>query len=111
VHDLEAVFVRHGRVEELALDDVLYGHLVERGTYAKHDVTLAEILQVHQGQPRYFTNAGSDGRRAPVIMVGPTQAGRWLCVPIEPAGGQGVWRAVTGFEANTHHKVKYERQP
>jgi hypothetical protein len=100
-------------VQELAFDDEFRVHLTERATYAKHAVTVAEILQVYEGQPKYFTNAsppGSQPRRALVIMIGPTGAGRFLVVPLEPTGRDGVWRPVTAFEANTHHKVSYERQ-
>lgn len=41
-------------------------------------------------------------------MVGPTRAGRFLCVPIEPTGKCGVWRPVTAFTANAHHVKRYE---
>jgi hypothetical protein len=105
---IESLFLTHGRVEELAFDDRLIDHLNERGTYAKHVVSLAEILEVHQGRPRYFLNTGSGARRAPAIMLGLTARGRCLCVPIEPVGSDGVWRPVTAFEANAHHREKYE---
>jgi hypothetical protein len=81
--------------------------MTERATYARHQVSMTEILEVHGGDPRYFMNSGT--HRAPIIMVGPTAAGRWLCVPLEPAGQSGVWRPVTAFEANAHHRGKYSQ--
>lgn len=105
--NVERLVAEHGRVEELDLDDEFQAHLTERATYEKHVVTLAEVLEVHLRQPMYFENHG-EGRRAPIIMVGPTDAGRFLCVPLEPTGRKGVWRPVTAFQANTHHRQSYE---
>lgn len=73
---------------------------VEAGCY------LIELVQVLEGAPQFFENVGSD-RAAPVIMVGPTASGRMLVVPIQPTGRRGVWRPVTAFEANAHHKRRY----
>ena len=104
--EIEALVARHGSVEELEFDDELVHHLAERATYAKHRVTLEAIAQVHSGQPRFFRNSGSG--RAPLIMVGRTALGRWLCIPIEPTGRVGLWRPITAFEANRHHIHRYE---
>ena len=90
----------------LQLDDELRQHLLERGTYAEHEVILTELLEVHQDAPRYFANRAQ--RRAPVIMLGQSIGGRILCVPIEPAGRRDVWRPVTAFEANAHDVERYE---
>ena len=75
--------------------------------YDKHSVAAKEIRQVHARAPRYFENEG-EGRRAPIIMVGPTDSGRMIVAPIEPTHTIGVWRPVTAFEANTHHIDRYE---
>jgi uncharacterized DUF497 family protein len=111
VDDVDALMAEYGTVEELDIDDHFRQHLAARATYQKHDVTVAEILQVHQGAPRYFSNAstGASGRRrAPVIMVGRTDDGRLLVVPVEPTGRSGVWRPITAFEGNRHHRMAYE---
>lgn len=105
-HDWEDTFSRYGGVEELELDDTLWEHLQERGTYAKHEVLLGEIVQVFTGSPRFFLNSSPSGR-APLIMVGPTDGGHVLCIPIEPTGRHGIWRPVPAFEANTHHRRRY----
>ena len=104
--DLAQLFCEHGEVEELEFGDKFYLHLAERATYEKHQFTSQEVLEVHQGQPRYFENTGA-GRRAPIIMVGPTLAGRFLGVPLVPAGRFGVWRPLTGFQANTNDVTRY----
>lgn len=102
---VEALLEEHGPVEELVLDEELEAHLMERGFYDKHRVSLTEIAETHMGHPRFFLNEGQ--HRAPVVMVGPTAAGRLLCVPVEPAGRWGAWRPVTAFEANRHHHERY----
>ena len=99
------LFEQVGPVEELQIDDEFLAHMAERGTYQKHRVAVVELLEVHAGAPRYFLNSGTG--RAPLLMVGRTGAGRWVCVPIEPTGQHGVWRAVTAFEANAHNRSRY----
>lgn len=73
------LFERYGAVEELQIDDEFRTHMANRATYREHRVSVAEIFEVHEGNPRYFENSGT--RRAPVIMVGPTSQGRILVRP------------------------------
>ena len=103
---IDKILTKEGPVEELELDDALWQHLKERGTYPKHVVKLFEILQVFGHAPKLFLNPSETGH-APLIMVGPTDSGRMLCVPLVPTGKCGIWRPVTAFEANTHHRNKY----
>lgn len=77
--------------------------------YRKHIVSAREVEEVHSTAPEYFKNEGEE-KRAPVIMVGPTVSGRVLVVPMEPTHRTGVWHLVTAFEANTHHKAKYNKE-
>lgn len=105
--DLEGFFSKHGRVDELELDDQFRKHLAERSFFGKHAVSLTEILQVHANVPKYYMNGDSRPGRAPLVMVGPTFEGRILCVPVEPTENHGVWRPKTAFEANTHHINRY----
>ena len=62
---------------------------------------------MHAVAPEYFENEG-ENRRAPIIMVGPTEVGRIVCVPIEPTHTRGLWHPVTAFEANIRDKERYE---
>lgn len=75
----------------------------EQRQYGKHSVAAKEVRQVHAGAPDYFENEG----RAPIIMVGLTDSDRMIVVPIEPTHTKGVWRPVTAFEANAHHRDRY----
>ena len=103
--ELETIYAENGSVQDLDLDYELEAHLRERGISGKHIVSFAEILEVFDGVPEYFKN--SPGRRAPLVMVGPTLDGRFLCVPIEPTEKFGVWHPVTAYTANTHHIERY----
>lgn len=107
--DLAELFDQHGPIEALELDDELIEHLRERSSYRKHAVSLSEIIQVLEVAPLFFENTGPD-RSAPVIMVGPTDSRRMLVIPVEPTRRRGVWRPVTAFEANTHHKRRYQAE-
>lgn len=106
--EINSLFADNGPVEELELDEELEIHLKLRGQTEKHIVSFSEILEVFYAKPQYFENLS--GRRAPVVMLGPTSGGRMLCVPIEPTGRTGVWRPVTAYTANTHHVERYNSE-
>jgi uncharacterized DUF497 family protein len=71
---------------------------------ADHGVTIMEVLEVMDNQPRFFTNRRA--RRASHVMIGPTRSGRVLVVPIED-WGRGIWRPVTAFDANGWQAQRY----
>jgi uncharacterized DUF497 family protein len=77
---------------------------VNEAKFADHGMTIIDVLDVMDLEPRFFRNRR--GRRASHVMVGPTQSGRVLVVPIED-WGRGVWRPVTAFEANAWQVRRY----
>lgn len=86
-------------VVDLAFDDA------NEAKFASHKITVAEVLQVLDGDPRFFRNRAD--RRASHVMVGPTAGNRLLVVPIEEWGGEGIWRPVTAFSANDSQTARY----
>ena len=104
--DLDNLLHSNGPVEELELDSEYILHQGQRAIYDKHRVSPSEIIETHEGSPEYFENIGEQ-RRAPLLLVGPTDGGRMILVPLEPTGRWGVWRVVTAFEANSHHRERY----
>jgi hypothetical protein len=104
--DVSALFTQYGRVLRLVFTDALRQHLAQRGIHRKHRVLIAEIIQVHTGRPRFLLSTSVVGR-APIIMVGPTAADRFLVVPLVPTNRQGDWEPVTAYEANRHHLARY----
>jgi hypothetical protein len=110
LQDLENLLLVHGAVEELDFDDDFAEHMADvRRQFQKHAVSEREIREVHVGEPEYFQNRAERGR-APVIMLGPTKAGRMVAVPVEPTHRNGVWRPVTAFEANAHDRERYKEK-
>ena len=110
MQDINALFEEFGRVEELDIDEEFISHMADESKqYQKHMISLKEIRQVHGWYPEYFINSG-EGKRAPVILVGPTDAGRMIVVPIEPTRIKGIWHPVTAFDANNHHIDRYQER-
>ena len=105
--DVNDIVSTYGGVVSLDMDDALRRHIEERATYGKHRVSFLEIAQVHQSRHKLFVNSSPTGR-APLVMVGATRAGRFLCIPIEPTSKRGVWRPITAYEANRHHIERYK---
>ena len=106
---IPGLFSTHGLVEAVECDAAFMEHMAsERRGYEKHAVSPQEIAEAQAGAPAFFENIGK--RRAPIVMAGPTQAGRMIAVPLEPTERKGVWRAVTAFEANAHHQERYEKE-
>ena len=107
---LESLFDKHGPVLRLVFDEEFDEHMADPARdYRKHRVTVAELQEVLEGAPLFAENP-TPTRRAPVIMVGPTDAGRLIVAPLEPTHESGLWRPVTAFEANAHQRLTYEQR-
>ncbi len=113
----ETLFSYYGRVERLEFAPDLQRHLRNH----RHNVRLTEIAEVRaQGLAKFFENTAAEtgtsagqatevelNRRAPIIMVGPTAAGRVLCIPIEPTGRFGAWRPISAYDAGEYLLGRY----
>jgi len=66
---------------------------------AAHGVTPEEVFEVlDSGTWRLHRNHGTQATLRPYIMVGVTNGGRLLCIPIQPVDADsGVWRPATAF--------------
>ena len=62
---------------------------------ARHGVTEREVLQVLDN--RYVTKRNRRGHKATHILIGRTNGGRCLAIPVEPTHEQGVWRPATAW--------------
>lgn len=97
----------YGRVEELEFDDEFAEHMASsQRAYAKHRVSEKEVREAWLGNPAYVENVGRR-RGESIIMLGRTHSGRIIVVPLQPTHRWGVWRPITAFEANAHHKERY----
>ena len=103
----EELIGAHGRIEELEFDDAFTEHMAaSERDYAKHRVSEQEVREAWLGEPAYVENVG-ERRQESIIMLGRTRGGRILVVPLQPTHRWGVWRPVTAFEANAHHRKRY----
>jgi uncharacterized DUF497 family protein len=85
-------------VRELVFD------AINEAKIAAHGVTIIDVLDVLDLEPRFFENRRA--RRASHLMVGATRSGHILVVPVED-WGRGIWRPVTAFTANTWQVRRY----
>ena len=75
---------------------------------ARHALTPRRVLQVARTKPRFRRNRKR--RTATHMMVGPDLGGTIWVVCIAPAGGgEGSWRAITGWLGEEADKEWYER--
>lgn len=87
-------------VEGLLFDDV------NEAKFAGHEVLVAEVQEVYDNEPRFYRN-GPD-RRGSHVMLGPTDSGKLLAVPIEDIG-DGIWRPVTAFIPRPQQAERFRR--
>jgi hypothetical protein len=105
-HRITCVKSRRGDTLQVVID--VAGLLFDdenEAKFARHGVTLTEVLEVFEKWPRYYVNRPD--RRATHVMVGPTLRGRVLVVPIEAWGTDGLWRPATAFPADPGQVSRY----
>ena len=72
---------------------------------ARHGVTPREVLQVLDNGPVFFRNKGRHA--AQLLMVGPTDGGRMLTVPLASTAIEGVWRPATTWDSDDPELLRY----
>lgn len=88
-------------IRDLQLDEA------NEAEMARHGVTPREVRQVLLDDPRFFQNRR--GHAATRIMIGRTDGGRLLTVPIAQTALPGVWRPATAWLASEGERTRYER--
>ena len=86
------------RIDSLEFDEY------NEGEMAGHGVSVREVMQVHARGFRVLRNAGH--HEATHLMVGKTDGGRWLTIPIAPLAQPGVWRPTTAFPSRPTDRAK-----
>lgn len=82
---------RH-RVSAVVLDE---HNLAEM---ARHGVSESEVLQVMWN--RHLTARNPRGEPGGILMVGETNGGRVLTIPLAPTDDPSTWRPATAFDAS-----------
>ena len=89
------------RVSVLILDE---HNLAEM---ARHAVSGAEVVELISN--RHLTAANPRGQRGSTLLIGETNGGRVLTVPLAPTDDPGTWRPATGFEASRPQRNLFRR--
>jgi hypothetical protein len=76
--------------------------------FGRHHVSAHEILQVLDSAPVFFRNRKRHS--ATILMVGPTNGGRMLTVPLAPLPIEGVWRPATAWDSDPDEALRYTAQ-
>ena len=87
-------------IREFELDDE------NEAKAARHGVRVRELLQLLDNPFRVFRNRRD--RTATHLLIGRTNGGRTITVPIEPTPVEGRWRPVTAWPASEAEKARYE---
>lgn len=89
-------------VAALVLDE---HNVAEMGAHA---VSPEEIEQVISN--RHVTVANPRGGPGGVLLIGRTDGGRVLTVPLAPTGDPGTWRPATAFDASRHQRTVFRQR-
>jgi uncharacterized DUF497 family protein len=90
------------RVSILVLDE---HNLAE---IARHGVSAAEVVQVIAN--RHITGPNRRGAPGSILLIGETDGGRLMTVPLTPTEDPTTWRPATAFEASRHQRTLFRRR-
>jgi hypothetical protein len=76
--------------------------------FGRHHFSADEILQVLDNAPVFFRNRKR--HRTTLLMVGPTNGGRMLTVPLAAVPVEGVWRPATAWDSDADETLRYTAQ-
>lgn len=74
---------------------------------ARHGVSDREAAQLVWN--RHVVAANPRGEPSSVLLIGVTNGGRCLTVPLAPTRDPTTWRPATGFDASRHQQALFDR--
>ncbi len=77
-----------------------------RSEIARHGVIWWEVEEVPWN--RHIVSANPRGERGGVLLIGETDGGRLLTVPLAPTDDPTTWRPATAFDASRHHRALFD---
>lgn len=75
---------------------------------ARHGVSAAEVVQVIGN--RHITAPNRRGEPGSILLIGETDGGRLLTIPLIPADDPTTWRPATAFDASRHQRTVFRRR-
>src|SRR5205823_3282699 len=73
---------------------------------ASHHVQWWEVRQVLDSEPVFLPN--KKGHRSSIVMIGPTDGGRFLTIPLSQTGVEGRWRPATAWDSSKGERTRYD---
>src|SRR5690348_5387672 len=95
------------RMARHLVSDLIFDEHNER-EMARHGVTWDEVEQVRENRDVILRNPR--GEHGSVLLVGETDGGRLLTVPLAPTVDPTAWRPATAFDAGRHHRALFDRR-
>lgn len=74
---------------------------------ARHHVSRAEVEQLVFN--RHITAPNPRGGRGSILLIGETNGGRTLTVPLAPTDDDGTWRPATAFDSSRNQRTLFRR--
>ncbi len=75
---------------------------------ARHGVLRDEVEQVKWNRKVVVPNGR--GEQGSVLLIGETDGGRLLTVPLAPTDDPTTWRPATAFDADRHQRWLFDRR-
>lgn len=75
---------------------------------ARHGVTHREVGQLIWN--RSVISESPRGEAGSVLLIGETNGGRLLTVPLAPTDDPTTWRPATAYDASRHHRALFDRR-
>ena len=95
------------RVTRHVVADLIFDSHNER-EMARHGVVSDEVDQLAWNRCVFYENWR--GEPGSVLMIGETNGGRLLTVPLAPTDDPTTWRPATAFDASRHHRALFDRR-
>lgn len=75
---------------------------------ARHGVAPWEVQQLVAN--RHLTAPNPRGEEGSILLIGATDGGRVLTVPLAPTDDPTIWRPATAFDASRHQRAVFRRR-
>jgi hypothetical protein len=75
---------------------------------ARHGVVRYDVGQIKWNRNLVLRNPR--GEAGSVLLLGETDGGRLLTVPLAPTDEPTTWRPATAFDAGRHHRTLFDRR-
>jgi hypothetical protein len=75
---------------------------------ARHGVFAAEVVQVIANH--HITAPNPRGEEGSILLIGESDGGRLLTIPLAPSDDPTTWRPATAFDSSRHQRTVFRRR-